>query len=224
MGTQTQVCRLPLLLFWEGVAEPAGASELPHRTSLPTPPCSSRRALLPGPGNRPTLAWANGSAAQAPPSPMTDQWRRDAGNSLIQRGPITAWLCIGPPRAGRVAGRWPPAPPRSPLTRCLVSPSSCSKPRGRAGGYGAAGLREGTLVDTASVAAVSQVLTLAPVKSRRTLLPAPSAESAHGDSGALPQLRGLQLLAPASGPGHSERAPSQNPKDSCQRRQPGPPR
>uniref|UniRef100_A0A9L0SS05 RNA terminal phosphate cyclase like 1 n=1 Tax=Equus caballus TaxID=9796 RepID=A0A9L0SS05_HORSE len=108
------------------------------------------------------------------------------------------------------------------MTRCLVSPSSCSKPRGRAGGCGVAGGSPGRHRRRRRRRRVCDPR--ASPKSPRPGRPYLCGGRAHGDPGALPQLRGLQLLAPASGPVHSERAPSQNPKDSRQRRQPGPPR
>ncbi|CAO2585121.1 RNA 3'-terminal phosphate cyclase-like protein [Lemmus lemmus] len=73
-----------------------------------------------GTEHRPTTDRANGGAEGATPCSPTDQW---------QRAPAP-----GPPQPGEEAGRRPLAPPRSPLTRCLVALSSCSKPRGRVGG------------------------------------------------------------------------------------------
>lgn len=73
-----------------------------------------------GPEHRPVTERANGGAEGATPCSPTDQW---------QRAPAP-----GPPQPVEEAGRRPLAPPRSPLTRCLVALSSCSKPRGRVGG------------------------------------------------------------------------------------------
>lgn len=137
------------------------------------------------PEHRPTTERANGGAGGATPCSPTDQW---------QCAPAP-----GPPQPGEEAGRRPLAPPRSPLTRCLVALSSCSKPRGRVGG------RRGPCRVPSS-------------------LPALRGLRAHGDPGALPQLRGVQLFAPAAGPVHPERAPGQDPEDSGQGRQPGPSR
>lgn len=126
------------------------------------------------------------------------------------------------PRSGGEAGCRSPTPPLSPLTRCLVSPSSCSKPRGRAGGCGATrespGHHRRCRRRRRGRDPRSRPKSLRP--SRRHLCRG----RAHGDPVALPQLRGLQLLAPTTGPVHPEWAPRQNPKDSSQRRQPGPPR
>lgn len=88
----------------------------------------SSRELLLGPWTRPLSLSANGCAVGAPPSYSANQWRRRKGNALLPRGPMAA--CPG----SRAAPAWPLAPPRSPLTRCLVALSSCSKPRGRVGG------------------------------------------------------------------------------------------
>uniref|UniRef100_A0A667H3Q0 RNA terminal phosphate cyclase like 1 n=1 Tax=Lynx canadensis TaxID=61383 RepID=A0A667H3Q0_LYNCA len=126
------------------------------------------------------------------------------------------------PRSGGEAGCRSPTPPLSPLTRCLVSPSSCSKPRGRAGGCGATrespGHHRRCRRRRRGRDPRARPKSLRP--SRRHLCRG----RAHGDPVALPQLRGLQLLAPTTGPVHPEWAPRQNPKDSGQRRQPGPPR
>lgn len=70
--------------------------------------------------HRPATAQTNGDAERATPS-----------------SPMGQWECApapGPPQLGDEAGGRPLAPPRSPLTRCLVALSSCSKPRGRVGG------------------------------------------------------------------------------------------
>lgn len=73
-----------------------------------------------GPEHRPTTEQANGGGGGATPCSPTDQW---------QYAPAP-----GPSQPGEEAGRRPLAPPRSPLTRCLVALSSCFKPRGRVGG------------------------------------------------------------------------------------------
>lgn len=72
------------------------------------------------PEHRPATERTNGGAEGSTPCSPTDQW---------QRAPAP-----GPPQPVEEAGRRPLAPPRSPLTRCLVALSSCSKPRGRVGG------------------------------------------------------------------------------------------
>lgn len=94
-----------------------------------------RRALLPGLGHRPAPLLANGGADWTPPSSSASQWWGGMGTALIPSGPIVTWPgARAAPQPGGEAGGRPLAPPHSPLTRCLVSPSSCSKPRGRAGG------------------------------------------------------------------------------------------
>lgn len=72
------------------------------------------------PEHRPATTPTNGDAEWATPC-----------------SPVGQWHCApapGPPQPGEEAGGRPQAPPRSPLTRCLVALSSCSKPRGRVGG------------------------------------------------------------------------------------------
>lgn len=149
------------------------------------------------PGHRPAPKPANGS-----PDP-------ERANSSAAR------------RRGRPsrAGRRPLTPPRSPLTRCLVSPSSCSKPRGRAWGFGAEGRSQGR--HRRCRRSRDPRVSLKPPRAGRPCL---CGGRSHGNPDALPQLRRVQLLAPASGAVHSERAPRQNPKDSGQRRQPRPSR
>lgn len=109
------------------------ARRVPHKALPPVARCcrGPRTTQLKSgpmaawPRHRPAPTRPNGSAAGHRPVPVR------ANSGVATRG--------GRPKLGAEAGRWPPAPPRSPLTRCLVSPSSCSKPRGRAGGCGAEG-------------------------------------------------------------------------------------
>lgn len=92
------------------------------------------------------------------------------------------------------------------------------------GGCGAAGLREGTPVATAAVAAASELATLH--LSEVAVIshpwpPTPCTECSRGTQ-MLCLLCGLQLLTPASGSVYSEQAPSQYLKDLDHSRQPWP--
>lgn len=131
-GTQTRIGR------------ESRAQTDPHDVWTPGFPRSTTRSLL-----RRAVA-----GARAPPSFTTGQWRRERSTAQLQRRPMATqegqrpaprWANSSVPRRpgrpsqGKEAGGRPLAPPRSPLTRCLVSLSSCSKPRARAGGCCASG-------------------------------------------------------------------------------------
>lgn len=159
---------------------------------------SCSRALLLGPGHRPHSLTANGGVARAPPSYRTDQWRRRKGNALLPHGPIA--VCPGARAAPARRGGGQTAPGSAPLPSDPVSSRSVF-------------LFQTTWTRRGPRWSLS-----------RSQLPALRAPRAHGGPGALPQLCGVQLLAPAAGPVHPERAPGQDPQDSGQGRQPGPPR
>lgn len=150
--------RLPSPRFYPGrdpAGTPGSASSQPsaRRPPLPAPPAAR---CCRGPGTAQLHRGPMATRLRHRPS-SSGQWGRGMGSAPTPRRPIAAWAGSRPPPPGGVAGRGrgggrPPAPPRSPLTRCLVSPSSCSKPRGRAG---AAKLREGARVASAAAAAAA---------------------------------------------------------------------
>ena len=69
----------------------------------PPPPHSSRRALLPGPGHRPTAARANGNAAWAPPSSIGPMATR-CGDRPDQARANSGVARYGPPSPRRIGG------------------------------------------------------------------------------------------------------------------------
>jgi hypothetical protein len=169
-----------------------------------------RRALLPGLGHRPAPLLANGGADWTPPSSSASQWWGGMGTALIPSGPIVTWPgARAAPQPGGEAGGRPLAPPHSPLR--LPVPNHVDA----LGDGGVVRLREAAGATIAACSLGRDPLTRP--KSPRPDCPCFCRGRAHGDPGALPQLRGMQLLAPASGPVHPERASSQNPKDSSQR-------
>lgn len=214
---------LPSLLPWARPRRNARERELPALGSQAAPPGSSRRALLPGPGHRPTPSWANGNAAQAPPiliGPMGARHGLRPDPAKANSG--VGWQPAAPAgRSGRQGTRgWAAAGsaplPSDPVSRFSVFLFQTTWTRR---GCEAAGRSAGRLGRCRRCRLGSR-----PPRGSEVRAPQPPAGRAHGDSGALAQLRGLQLLAPAPGPVDFERAPRQNPKDSGQRRQPRPPR
>lgn len=165
------------------------------RRGFPQRYASCCRALLLGSRHRPLSLPANGGVARAPPSYRADQWRRRRVNALLPHGPMAA--CPGARAAPASRGGGQAAASSAPLPSDPVSSRSVFL-------FQTTWTRRGP-----------------PWSLSRSQLPA---LRAHGDPGALPQLRGVQLLAPAAGPVHPERAPGQNPEDSGQGRQPGPSR
>lgn len=119
------------------------AREAAHTQTLPP----SGRQGFPRSATRPTAArccWGHGTAllhyrpmaARPEHRPATERTNGgvERATPCSPMGQLQCAPAPGPPQPGEEAGRRPLAPPPSPLTRCLVALSSCSKPRGRVGG------------------------------------------------------------------------------------------